>query len=47
MLKKNIEKKERKDRPTWEGYYSRVVQDKTKYSRKVKHKERNFSKEYC
>ena len=42
MLKKNIEKKERKDRPTWEGYYPRVVQDKTKYSRKVKHKERIF-----
>jgi hypothetical protein len=38
MLKKNIEKQERKNRATWSPYYSRVTKDKTKYNRKVKHK---------
>lgn len=38
MLKKNQEKQKRKDRPTWVGYYERVTKDKTKYSRKTKHR---------
>lgn len=38
MLKKNQEKQKRKDRPTWVGYYQRVTKDKTKYSRKTKHR---------
>lgn len=45
MLKKNIEKQERKNRATWSPYYSRVTKDKTKYSRKVKHKKRGFEKD--
>lgn len=45
MLKKNIEKEKRKKRNTWVGYFPRVVQDKTKYSRKEKHKknEKDYS----
>lgn len=38
MLKKNQQKQKRKDRPTWVGYYQRVTKDKTKYSRKTKHR---------
>lgn len=39
MLKKNIEKKERKEkRSMWTGYYPRVTKDKSKYTRKEKHK---------
>ena len=38
MLKKNIEKQKRKERNTWNGYYSRITKDKTKYTRKGKHK---------
>jgi hypothetical protein len=38
MLQKNIEKLERKNRNTWSPYYSRVTKDKTKYTRKVKHR---------
>lgn len=39
MLKKNIDRNQRKQRRnTWEGYYTRVVRDKTKYTRKNKHK---------
>ena len=38
MLKKNKEKLERKERSTWISYYTRVTKDKTKYSRKQKHK---------
>ena len=39
MLKKNIEKQERKEkRNTWVGYHPRVTKDKTKYTRKQKHK---------
>ena len=38
MLKKNQEKKKRRNRPTWVGYYQRVTKDKTKYSRKTKHR---------
>lgn len=38
MLQKNIEKEKRKKRNTWEGYYTRIVKDKTKYTRKTKHK---------
>ena len=42
MLKKNLEKEKRKKRNTWVGYYPRVVQDKTKYNRKRKHKNRDY-----
>lgn len=42
MLKKNIEKEKRKKRPTWVGYFPRVIKDRTKYSRKKKHKAREF-----
>lgn len=38
MLKKNQQKQKRKDRPTWVGYYQRITKDKTKYSRKTKHR---------
>lgn len=38
MLEKNKKKIDRKKRNTWEGYYPRVTKDKTKYSRKEKHK---------
>lgn len=39
MLKKNLVKQERKEnRNTWQGYYPRVTRDKTKYTRKDKHK---------
>lgn len=40
MLKKNIEREKRKNRPTWVGYFPRVTKDRTKYSRKKKHKAR-------
>jgi len=33
-----MEKQKHKDRPTWVGYYQRVTKDKTKYSRKTKHR---------
>lgn len=38
MLQKNKEKQKRKDRPTWIGYYQRITKDKTKYTRKIKHR---------
>nr|DAP55412.1 MAG TPA: hypothetical protein [Caudoviricetes sp.] len=38
MLEKNQQKQKRKDRPTWVGYYQRITPDKTKYSRKTKHR---------
>lgn len=40
MLEKNKKKIDRKKRNTWEGYYPRIVKDKTKYNRKkfIKHK---------
>ena len=38
MLQKNKEKQKRKDRPTWVGYYQRITKDKTKYTRKSKHR---------
>lgn len=41
MLQKNIEKNERKKRDTWVGYFPRVTKDKTKYSRKKKHKRKD------
>lgn len=34
MLKKNIEKNERKNRDTWVGYHQRVTKNKKKYNRK-------------
>ena len=43
MLAKNKEKQERKSkRDTWVGYFPRVTKDKTKYTRKDKHKNKNF-----
>ena len=42
MLKKNEEREKRKNRNTWTPYYTRVTKDKSKYSRKVKHKKRGF-----
>lgn len=43
MLKKTAEKLERKEkRNTWVGYFPRVTKDKTKYSRKEKHKGKAF-----
>ena len=38
MLEKNKAKQKRKERDTWVGYYPRVTKDKSKYSRKEKHK---------
>lgn len=42
MLQKNLEKQKRKGRQTWIGYYQRVTKDKTKYSRKIKHKNKHL-----
>lgn len=43
MLNKNIQKlKCKTKRDTWVGYFPRVTKDKTKYSRKDKHKNRQF-----
>lgn len=38
MLDKNKKKERAKERKTWVGYYSRITKDKTKYTRKKKHK---------
>lgn len=39
MLQKNKDKLHRKqNRNMWIGYFPRVTKDKTKYTRKVKHK---------
>lgn len=39
MLQKTKERLKRKEkRNTWVGYFPRVTKDKTKYTRKVKHK---------
>lgn len=38
MLDKNKKKEERKKRDTWIDYFPRSTKDKTKYSRKKKHK---------
>lgn len=38
MMQKNKDKLERKKRQTWVGYYQRITKDKTKYSRKTKHR---------
>jgi len=38
MLQKNVEREKRKERPTWQPYYERVVKSKKQYSRKQKHK---------
>ena len=34
MLQKNIDKKNRKNRQTWVGYYTRKTKNKKKYDRK-------------
>lgn len=44
MLKKNIEKNERKRRSTWNGYYSRATA--TKAEKSSKENRRNKSKKY-
>lgn len=41
MLQKNIDRNKRKERDTWVGYHPRVTRDKTKYSRKCKHKQQD------
>lgn len=38
MLKKNIEKLKRKDRPTWEGFFTRLTPTKTEKIRKIERK---------
>lgn len=38
MLEKNIKKEKQKARKNWIGLYTRIVKDKTKYTRKQKHK---------
>ena len=42
MLQKNLEKQKRKVRQTWVGYYQKVTKDKTKYSRKIKHRKKQL-----
>ena len=42
MLEKNKEKQKRKERATWSPYYSRITKDKTKYTRKVKYKNKEI-----
>lgn len=43
MLAKNREKQERKaKRNNWVGYFPRVTKDNTKYTRKDKHRNKNF-----
>lgn len=45
MLDKTIDKLRRKEkRASWIGYYPRITKDKTRYCRKIKHK--NNLKEY-
>ena len=41
MLEKNKNKQKRKERLTWQPFYPRMTKDKTKYTRKVKHKNKN------
>lgn len=43
MLDKNIKKEERKNRPTWNGYYTRKTPTKVELERRnaKKHKGRN------
>ena len=38
MLEKNIKKEKQKARKNWIGLHTRIVKDKTKYTRKQKHK---------
>lgn len=42
MLKKNIEKQERKERATLTPYYERVTKNKKAYNRKEKHKGKDW-----
>ena len=42
MLQKNIDKEERRNRDTWVGFSPKITKDKTKYSRKIKHKNKDF-----
>lgn len=41
MLEKNKDKLKRKKRQTWQPFYARITKDKTKYTRKVKHKKKD------
>ena len=42
MLQKNQQKlKRKKHENTWVGYFPRVTKDKTKYTRKLKHKNKH------
>lgn len=40
MLKKNIEKEERKNRPLWNGYYTRKTPTKKEKMNKIANKHR-------
>ena len=42
MLQKNIEKLNRKNRKTWLGLYTKIEKSKKTYSRKNKHKDKNY-----
>lgn len=41
MLDKNKEKEKRKERPTWQPFYTRITKDKKKYTRKTKYKNKS------
>ena len=45
MLKKNIEKEQRKNRPTWGGYYTRKTPTKKEKMKKMS-KKYSFKEEY-
>lgn len=38
MLKKNIDKQKRKQRPLWNGYYKRITPTKVEKERKISKK---------
>ena len=44
-MSKNKEKQNRKERPTWLPFYTRVTKDKTKYTRKQKHKDKYINEQ--
>lgn len=46
MLQKNIEKEERKNRPTWQGYYTRKTPTKKEKEEKNRKKYRKGIDKY-
>lgn len=46
MLDKNIEKQKRKERPTWNGYYTRKTPTKKQLEERIKnkHKGKDYDK---